>query len=133
MINWIQQQDSRGCVIAALAMITGKTYEEVRDDITVFIGSGLTSFEADQYLVEHGFAVARKYKHILYNKSDREIWPPEPWMDMHLCFVWPQKTGRGCHAVVMLKDGTVLDPDTSETKRLNDYYKVDNVTGVVKV
>jgi hypothetical protein len=147
MISWIKQEDPAGCVPACLAMITGKTYREVADYLaprvstwgadaegkyveTVgisFAEHGMDFCKAYYYLMEHGFAW-QSIGEVQYNNRDKRIWPPEPWADLHLCDV----RTSGFHAVVMLRDGTVLDPLTPEPKRLSDYGAVFNVTGLFK-
>jgi hypothetical protein len=127
MVKWVAQQDPRGCVLAALAMLTEQTYAEVKAG---FIDSerGISlMFDGFTYLAEHGYAVAPKYIHYHPLKRHRDPWPVEPFADMHLCEVITSQA----HAVVMLKDGMVLDPNTPEPKRLSDYMKVNVIAGVV--
>lgn len=133
VVDWVRQEEPEGCYIAALAMVTGKSYWEVRSQITEFKAMGLLLAEGDQYLVDNGFAVARKYKWVMYTNSKRDIWPPEPWADVHLCFVRPTKQIAEGHCIVLLGDGCVLDPAIPEPRRLTDYYSVHNVTGVTRI
>lgn len=125
--RWVQQEDAHGCGIACLAMVTGKFYGEVKREFAPF-EKGLTWWETDSYLVDHGYAVARKFKHAAHRKESRE-WPPEPFGDVHICQVF---TPAGGHFVVVLRDGTVLDPATSVQLHVSAY-TVEDMAAVVKV
>jgi hypothetical protein len=85
----------------------------------------------DRYLAERGFAVCRLFLRDLFHP--RTVWPPEPFADTHLCHVKVWQGARNTHWVVMLGDGSVLDPGMAQPKRLTDYYEVYNVAAVVRV
>jgi hypothetical protein len=129
MVTWVQQKDSHGCVLASLAMITGQTYEQVKAGFVDWSGGISLMFDGFTYLAEHGYAVAPKYIHYHPLKRNRDPWPVEPFADMHLCEVITSMA----HSVVLLRDGTVLDPNTPEPRRLSDYMKVNVIAGVVPV
>lgn len=127
-IHWVPQEDTNGCAVAALAMVTGKSYREVRDYFGIdFAERGTHVGGIEQYLTDHGYAWARlcHYDHL---SVERTPWPPEPFGDVHIC----QVVGSASHTVVMLGDGTVLDPLTPEPKRLSDYQAVHYVAAVVE-
>jgi hypothetical protein len=126
---WVPQEDSRGCCVACIAMVTGKTYQEVKAWFEMdFNDRGTSQHGIEEYLVEHGYTWARKtlYRH---NNQQRTPWPPEPFADVHICEV----AGTSSHAVVLLRDGTVLDPLTPEPKRLTDYEKVYYVAAITRL
>ncbi len=136
MIERVRQEDTNGCGIACLAMITGKTYLEVRDELVYYDGSGLANHIIDEYLADHGYAVARKFEashwqQKKYGRTTREQWPVEPFADVHLCQVetWSDTN----HFVVMLRDGTILDPYNEHIHSLDAYKDVWNIAGIVKV
>ncbi len=131
-ITWVRQEHPTGCMVAATAMIAGVSYTTVAEWITRFHGDNcITQHDADEYLCEHGFAVARKYRTV--NGVERNVWPPEPFGTVHLCLVTCHgANGRG-HAVVMLHDGTVLDPLSPEPRRLSDYAGVSNVAVITRL
>lgn len=126
----MRQEDAYGCGVAAMAMLTGRTYAEVKASFTNdFSGGGHSVFMWDQYLAEHGYGTARKYRY-LYGR-ERAVWPCEPFADVHLCLVHVVE-GPG-HMVVLLRDGTVLDPLTPEPRRLSDYAGVSDIAAVVPI
>lgn len=140
-VRWVRQEEPHGCGLAALAMLTGQTYAATRADFVaclrleaevadgLFERHGHSFFEWDMYLTERGYAVARKF--LWLRKWKRAPWPCEPFGRVHLCEV--QHSLQHCgHMVVMLADGTVLDPATAEPKRLADYWRVNSVAAVVK-
>jgi len=114
-------------------MLIGCTYDEAAAklcrDPTILDTSGIGYHHVESQLVEHGFAVARKWRIAQPGNQHREPWPCSPFSSVHWCQV--DAGGRGAHAVVMLADGTVLDPMTDEPKRLTDYKQVDFVAAVV--
>jgi hypothetical protein len=133
MTRWVKQEDGRGCVLAALAMLTGQTYAQVKSEFfdQDWNNNGCTfEFDAHTYLAEHGYAIATKYRYYHPQKRDREIWPVPPFAPAHLCSVI---VANGSHAVVLLADGTVLDPSTPKQKKLSDYSAVNSVMGVWKI
>lgn len=137
----VQQEDRMGCVIACAAMITGKSYQQVKSEIPCWTDAGMCGDDIYEYLADNGFAVALKYrvcnyKHppsekYNYDRDWRE-WPPKPFASIHLCYVTCYKGGPG-HMIIMLNDGTILDPDTPETKSLTDYFSIGTVAGVAKL
>ena len=144
-IQRVQQEHPYGCVIASLAMLAGKTYAEVLAEypwVTERDGCDIDTVSFD-FLWRHGFAWQQVYpsrpeinrdpsadmgeRRALYG---RKPWPPAPWAPAHLCQV---KTSIMTHAVVMLADGSVLDPADPAPKRLSDYAGVHNVRGIFDV
>lgn len=134
-IGLIRQKDPYGCALACLAMVTGKAYEEVR---AAFVGhdfgvstrelrtGGISYVAVDGYLSDHGYAVRRLARYDPVLNLHRDPWPVEPFAPVHVCEVI---TSMG-HSVVMLADGTVLDPNREEPGRLSDYAAVNYVAGV---
>lgn len=139
-IEWVRQEDSYGCVVATCAMLTGRTYREMKDffversgdpDIGLSSKNGLTHYNAEFALHEAGYWAQLKYRWYL-NNQERPAWPPEPWAPVHYCQVVVRGGSGAGHAVVMLADGTVLDPVAPEPHRLEDYEKVSLVIGLVQ-
>lgn len=147
VIQWVRQEHTNGCVIASLAMISGKTYREVHDDLAPQLGNfvdvegksewrrgvdfnkdGMAiMFDGWGWLADNGFAIQQRYK--FHYNIERPQWPLDPWADVHLCSVVTTQS----HAVVLLRDGRVLDPLTPEPKKLSDYSKVESMMAVYKV
>jgi hypothetical protein len=113
MIRLVRQEEPRGCVIACLAMIAGCRYEDVRRDIDVDT-CGVSYEHANGWLAERGFAVRTAQRAMLF-------------ADVHLATF--QTTMP--HAVVVLRDGTVLDPALDEPGRFGEGdYAAERVTRV---
>lgn len=131
----IRQVHEYGCGLASLAMISGWTYDEVRDWLVANwpAGSqtpgewleqrGIHKGIADYFLAENGYAWRT-----VYAGWGQKPWPPEPFAPVHLAQV-VQPSGNS-HYVVMRSDGVVLDPLSDEPKRLTDWSVVNNVQGV---
>lgn len=133
-VSWVKQEDSHGCGIACLAMVTGKTYTEIRSWFKRpdFSKEGVTFYEVDHYLTEHGYAVARKWQ-VTQNEERnkrRDIWPALPFADVHICSV---RNEHSQHFVVMLADGMVLDPLFNTPRTLADYVEVCNVAAIHRI
>jgi hypothetical protein len=142
-IRHVRQAHSYGCVIASLAMVSGLTYDEVAAQYPWFDderGVCLDTVGFD-FLWRHGFALQLVYPfrpgppirgdgEEARRVRARDPWPPLPWAQAHLCQV---EMPGGSHCVVMLADGSVLDPLTDERKRLADYSRVNNVRGLFDV
>lgn len=133
-VQWIEQEDPHGCGVAALAMILGRTYAEVKAMLSAqnWQREGATIWVWDALLANEGYAVARKYRHDAARDCMREVWPPEPFAPIHLCLVRYPRFTRG-HMVVLLADGTVLDPLTPEPRTLDWYDDVDHVAGIARL
>lgn len=133
----VRQEASHECGIACMAMVMGVSLEDARGAYdAVYPGGrakgrgvteGITDVELDVVLAECGFATARLYSG---GKKRRAVWPPEPWADAHIATVI---LVNGGHYVVLLRDGTVLDPmaDDPRTLRHPHYISVNSVAAVV--
>lgn len=132
-VRWVKQEHARGCGVACLAMLTGKTYADVHAEFpTVSDESGGNCHWWEDWLSANGFALAYKKRYQHWPEyGERTPWPPEPFSIVHLCEV--TVSGAGGHMVVMLADGSVLDPLTPESKRLTDYHEVYNIAAVVPI
>jgi hypothetical protein len=132
--SYISQEDTYGCGLASLAMISGRGYQYVAEWFLsygrdIVKKKGGTMFDWDMYLVEHGYSVARKF--CTLNGIHRPEWPPKPFAPVHLCEVRP--TENKFHVVVMDECGNVLDPWRKGIFQLLDYISVESVAGVYKI
>lgn len=135
-ISYVAQPNAYGCAIACVAMIVGKTYDEME---TWFLEAGLTRSRMEkglwngiyyEALWRHGFLIKERWRNDpILNGPGVWGWPPEPFAPAHICCAEVQ---AGSHAFVMLADGTVLDPFKLErtTIRHPDYREISSVTGV---
>lgn len=131
MIAHVRQEEAFGCAIACCAMVRGVSYAEVRATLGA-PGRGFTRDVWHEYLARHGFAIQHLYRIDQLARSEREVWPLAPWADVHLCSV-DAGHGMGSHLVVLLRDGTVLDPATEVARRLADYTDVAYMAAVYAV
>ena len=135
-VTYVQQEDANGCGVACLAMVTGQSYRDVKawegfvgKD---FRGDGMTYHDLMQYLTDHGYATALRFRW-LPGCSDtghhtRNPWPTAPYAPAHIVSV-----RRGQHLVVLLHDGAVLDPYHPQPSKLADYDEVAWMLGVFDV
>ena len=128
----VLQQDRVGCVIACLAMVLNTTYDEVRKDLGVPKNGGFTHYVWQEYLSMNGYAYQFYFRYNPITNTEHKDWPMMPWADVHFCSVDAGK-GDGSHLVVMLKDGTVYDPISPNTKKLSDYFSVGYMAGLYKI
>lgn len=133
-VQWVGQEEQWGCGCAAVAMLTGRTYQQIKEHVERDQDQdGMHSGAWEEVLAEHGYAVAKIYRVSAYpwQNCERDVWPPPPWADLHLAEVVVSGGSRGSHMVVMLADGTVLDPLTPEPRRLANYSAVFWVGAIV--
>jgi hypothetical protein len=120
----VRQGHANGCALAALAMVTGQTYDEVVTDFTErwpgeplnLDERGLYHGDTEWYLAINGYG----WKH--------DPWPPQPFAPVHIAAV-RQPSGNQ-HYVVLTGDGTVLDPLDDQPKSLASWERVNNVMGI---
>jgi hypothetical protein len=134
-MNLIMQSHSRGCGPAALAMLMERSYESVCDDFGVdFEEQGLYLTNLDEYLVENGFSIARKYFWIGVltgsGRAKRDIWPVPPSGRPELCEVKVYESSPIMHFVVRRPDGIILDPLLGKRQSLDEYFQVLNIAAV---
>ena len=134
-VRWVAQEDPYGCGIAAFAMLLGITYQEARR-LLPDERPEETGMHVDDVLPDFGFATLVKHQWIHWrirnNKEERRTpWPPEPFYGVHLCRVQVTATSPVFHWVIMLSDGSVLDPLTPTVRHLTDYEVVASVAAVV--
>jgi hypothetical protein len=152
-VRWVRQEHRSGCALAALAMVTGQTYQYVHDYLNTRVGRhiedspgkykwvigvdaeehGVAIFDDGLFFLrDHGYAYQKRYRSPYttgYEQPKHDPWPCEPWADVHIAVV----ATSASHALVLLKDGTVLDPMTPDPRRLSDYSTVESITAVYRV
>jgi hypothetical protein len=130
-VSWKAQEEPNGCLVACAAMIMGLSYRETdamlrRDGYRDPDGTMRQEHGLECWLAEQGVALQKLW---IYGPGSRrrEPWPPLPWAHFHLCNV---HVTQNYHGVIMLRDGTVLDPLGPEPRRLSDYRAVNSVAAV---
>jgi len=134
-VEWVRQEDALGCLVACIAMIAGVSYAEARSTLPGFSADKCADeYYAVQWLKGRGFDLIRTWEYFKpygSKKPPSEPWPPLPFAELHLCSV--MAGGRLAHAVIMLGDGTVIDPATPEPRKLSDYSDVYQVSAIVRI
>lgn len=131
----VLQPENAGCMLAAVATITGKTYAEIRHLVTMghdFSTEGTHGAVTDEIFAHLGYAVQERFRYDPRLEAQRPRWPLAPWADVHLCQV-QNLPDTGMHAVVLLRDGRVLDPWWGVVHGLHRYPRVSSMTAVYKV
>jgi hypothetical protein len=133
-ITYVKAVEDNSCMIACLAMVMGKTFDDVFADMDRYWkNEGHSMGTSDDawiaYLSAHGYAI-QDIDHE-YTPDERLInpWPIKPFAPIHIVFVYSE----GSHAVVMLQDGTILDPTDIHYKSRHEYHRVYRIVGVWKV
>lgn len=133
-MRWVRQEHASGCGPACLAMVLDVSYGEACALIEAspahgkgrdWVSGGTNHFALDHILQQHGFWRQRTYR----AWEPEGNWPPEPWAPVHLCQI--EQPSGNAHFVVMLADGTVLDPMRDGPPHgLGVYPDVLNVVGL---
>lgn len=132
-LRLVYQPNKADCVLAAIATATGNTYADVRQyfDLSHDFTEKGTDFGAAASILDRlGFAVQLRYRtDPRLGYAPRDPWPCEPWADVHLCEV-TNLPNAGQHAVVLLKDGRVLDPWWGVVQGLHRYPRVISMMAI---
>lgn len=134
-VRHVKQEHTRGCAIAGIAMVTQLTYREV----LARLGAGCEALIIREHggmwadavfiaLQRLGYAIALEWR--AEWGVARPDWSPEPIADVNLAEVM---TPAGGHIVVVLRDGSVLDPAMNERPRSLGDYEVNWIAGVVSM
>ena len=132
-ITYVKQRGETDCVIACLAMVTGKSYDETLEVFAPYWdkyseeGVGDNAFY--QYLGDNGYLVQTFKKFYEPTQSNRIIWPIEPFAPVHVLGV--DYLGDE-HGIVMDKDGLIFDPYDSKKIGLYEYQIVYEIIGIWK-
>lgn len=128
----IKQEDSKGCGLACLAMVTGESYAEVKRKARNLYLCGMLDFNLFQYLYDEVGMFVRLVRKLNYVTDEtRRWWPPEPFAELHIAKVVKSVDSTTEHYVVMDSEGKVVDPEDPEVERtLGDYLKVTWVAGL---
>lgn len=128
--RWVGQQSGKDCGVAALAMITGRSYTQVRSFFPYVETDGTSFEECAAYLYLVGYSVHPQEETSAHLRG-AETLSPAPFAQVHLCNVTIREDSPTRHWVVMLADGAVLDSHRSEPGQLSNYFQVHRVFGIV--
>jgi hypothetical protein len=129
----IRQRKEFDCAVACGAMLTGKTYEQTKQDLREVFHGGLPTASTFSYLYSEGFFV-RELKRFDVVKGDVIEWPPKPFAQVHWCNVLINLDCSQSHAVLMDQDGVIYDPLRDQpyysANHFDLYSKVYSVAGL---
>lgn len=130
-IKFVATKDDFGCAIACLAMVTGRTYDDVSADfMRDFNKEGMPWMETVQYAGDAGFAIIEKH-YSFWNSKDacmKEMY--KPFADVHIMSVRPYADSKESHAVVMTSTGRIICPSKTSSERIKLSYAVNAVAGL---
>lgn len=124
--------------VACLAMLTKQSYDTVLADFnSVTAGrdirhDGINEWAMRDYLTEHGYALAAKYRTYMPRNQWRRDWPlAEPFAANH--YVQTYESNGRFHYVVWNWTGLVFDPapGVEAAQLITNYSRVNLVVGVV--
>lgn len=131
----ILQPEKSGCALAAVAMVVQQPYATVRQYVTLerdYTGEGTYEREIYELLNHFGFSYQRKEKLVQRLGGTTAPWPPAPWAPLHVAMV-RNLTDVAYHYVVMLQDGTIMDPWWGVVQGLHRYPSILSVSAVYPV
>lgn len=130
-MKYVKQEDKFGCTVACMAMILDKTYQDIAYNFpAVNEKQGLCSMHYESFLFEHGYICYTLYPTIGWSQKKRENWPVEPFAPIHIVSVITNVNTS--HAVIMDEVGRVYDPYKEGVFSLNDFSKINSITGFWK-
>lgn len=133
MTELVRQEDKSGCAIACMAMVLGKTYQEVKSDLVGDFrdhGDGLTIDEVADYLSDHGFQSIHKATVFRGSGTNwgRE-YLLEPFAPIHIVRI-RFRFNTTNHVVVMTDKGEFLDPDGKSDAEIRESYLIMSCLGL---
>lgn len=136
-MRWVGQEDAGGCGAATLAMLCDCTYGEAKELVDGLLwqesgtleyrpvnwheGHPLTTYHLDRVLYMHGY-----YKQTRYASWGHDL--GKPFAPVHYAMV--VQPSHNYHFVVVLADGSVLDPLREGVYALSDWPVVYQVVGL---
>jgi hypothetical protein len=132
-IRLVKQKDEFGCVVACLAMVLGKTYEEVDADFdNDFTKKGTQLAMIADYLSDHGYSIIKKsvsfYSHKDFGREELLT----PFAPSHIVIVKDKVDLPFDHAIVMDNAGKLYCPSGSPDEESRNAYLIISVIGIYK-
>jgi hypothetical protein len=125
----VLQEHPEGCLIACLAMVSGKTYREV-DAMFVrdrYEDGGLNDYQVFDFLATEGFSWRHLHRHtLLGTEKVRQEWPPVI-TSLAIARVNGGRGGSLSHGIVVTPEGVAYDP-AQGVRRFSDYDTIGSVT-----
>jgi hypothetical protein len=124
-VSYVKATTHDECIIACLAMIRKTSFDVIANEVKNRVGDEFWM----AYLSAHGYAI--QDIHHDYMPENRLIspWPIKPFAPIHIVFVYDQNI----RPVIMLDNGTILDPLNIHNESRHKYHRVYRVVGVWQV
>ena len=133
MIKLVKQEEARGCGIACVAMVLGKSYKTVRNDFeNDFEKKGLGFDKFIDYLLDHGLQAIKKEVRGWSHRDFARKEMLKPFAPIHIINVQPQYDSKDRHAVVMDAKGKLYCPSGATEKEIRETYIIHEVAGFWK-
>jgi hypothetical protein len=134
-IKLVKQDDEKGCSAACIAMILGKSYQEITERLyTNFARTGLSHKVAREFITDFGFQAITKEVWCFHTTELINLEMIKPFAPVHLLEikVWPDHSTW--HALVMDQKGKLFDPAgyDEEWVRTHLHY-IHRITGFWKI
>jgi hypothetical protein len=134
----VKQPEPKGCGIACLSMILGRSYDDLCKEYgRRFQDRGTNLPAVKEFLGNHGWSSISLFRYLFINFDCEKVnipraeWPPAPFAPVHIAEV-KQPSGN-THFVLMRADGTVLDPLRDGEFQLKDWPEIYGVHGFWKI
>jgi hypothetical protein len=130
-VKYVKQLHHFGCVPACIAMILGKSYEEVIESFyNDFSKEGINNSITREYLTEYDLSVVFLDLQYLTKLDKARNTLHKPFADIHIISVKPNADDELNHSIIMDYQGEIFDPHSEDTKDLDEYFRVDYVLGI---
>lgn len=128
--KFVKQEDESGCAIACMAMILGKTYEEiVKSFYNDFKKQGIEIKWVIDYLSANGVTVIRKGHYGYNDREENNKRMIKPFADIHYISFQQFVDIEHNHAVIMLTNGKIICPTKKYKIDEVSVYQIDDVLG----
>ena len=132
-VEWVGQDDPKGCAIACVAMLAGTTYQDAKAYFQHRQPDAgekeIAVYDLIEYLKECGWEPCgyRTFGYSIENGVSPVDTSPLDGAEATIVVVLP--TPQLAHAIVLLPDGTVFDPARIGSYQLSDCPKVECLRG----
>jgi len=134
-IKLVKQEEPYGCVIACIAMILGKSYQEIKNELPPNRGygnkNGMISQDMISFLWQYGYIGLEFYKCESHSQRMMEL---NEWLKPVGVFNKVSIYNEyGPHAILWLPDGKIFDPNREGIHSINDYGNFQSLTAFWKL
>jgi hypothetical protein len=127
-IRPIRATRDHGCVLACLAMVLGRSEDDIDRDFRVdFNQKGVTCKVAQEYLTDQGLSVIDKTARSSNDIKRHNKRMLTPFAQAHIVTIQPEVDCKANHSMVMTQAGKIIDPARPPYEH---YYYVLNVIGI---